>query len=74
MNQNLLTVTELANRLKVPKSWVYTRTRHIGPKSIPQIRVGKYIRFPEFDVMAWIKKGGGIKSKASKIKQTEKLI
>ncbi|HUV59363.1 MAG TPA: helix-turn-helix domain-containing protein [Desulfatiglandales bacterium] len=54
MNQNLLTVNELANKLKVPKSWVYSRTRQTGPGSIPKVQVGKYIRFPEIDVMDWI--------------------
>lgn len=56
MNQNLLTVDELAERLKVPKSWVYRQTRQTGPGTIPRIKVGKYIRFVEVDVMDWLRK------------------
>ncbi len=44
----LLTVDELSTKLKVPKSWIYSRTRQIGPGTIPRIKVGKYIRF-EFE-------------------------
>jgi len=29
--QDFLTVDELAEKLKVPKSWVYSRTRETGP-------------------------------------------
>ena len=45
MSQELLTVDELAEHLKVPKSWIYSRTREKGPDSIPRIQAGKYIRF-----------------------------
>lgn len=55
MNQNLLTVEELAEMLRVPKSWVYSRTRETGPEAIPRVKVGKYIRFVEADVMDWLK-------------------
>lgn len=53
---NLLTIDEMANTLKVPKSWLYSRTRETGAGSIPRIRVGKYIRFIKDDVMAWLNK------------------
>ena len=55
MNQNLLTVDELAETLKIPKSWVYGKTRETGPDAIPRIRVGKYIRFELEKVMDWLK-------------------
>jgi hypothetical protein len=42
--KNLYTVSELAEILKVPKSWVNTRTRATGPDSIPRIKVGTYLR------------------------------
>ena len=54
MNQNLLTVDELAEFLNVPKSWVYSRTRETGPDSIPMIKVGKYRRVVLADVLAWL--------------------
>jgi excisionase family DNA binding protein len=49
------TVNELANVLKVPKSWVYARTRETGPGSIPRIKVGKYLRFEINKVLDWLR-------------------
>ncbi|MFC1890847.1 helix-turn-helix domain-containing protein [Thermodesulfobacteriota bacterium] len=54
--QNLLTIDDLAKILKVPKSWIYSRTRETGPESIPRTRVGKYLRFNIKEVMEWLKK------------------
>ena len=54
MNQDLLTVSELAEKLKVKKSWVYSRTRVKGMKAIPCLRVGKYIRFDYGKVINWL--------------------
>ena len=54
MNANFLTVDELAESLKVPKSWLYSRTRETGPGAIPRIKVGKYIRFEKDRVMEWL--------------------
>ena len=56
MNENLLSVNELAESLNVPKSWLYSRTRETGPGSIPRLRVGKYVRFRLSDVMEWLEK------------------
>jgi len=56
MNQNLLTVDELAESLSVPKSWIYSRTRETGPEAMPRIRVGKYCRFVLADVIGWLEK------------------
>ena len=55
MNQELITVSELADRLRVPKCWVYSKTRETGPGTIPRIKVGKYLRFKEDQIMAWLK-------------------
>jgi len=38
-------IDELARRLKVQKSWIYSRTRVRGPNAFPCHRVGKYLRF-----------------------------
>jgi excisionase family DNA binding protein len=54
-NSELLTLTEMATRLKVHPSWLYSRTRETGDGTIPRIKIGKYIRFNESAVMAWIK-------------------
>jgi excisionase family DNA binding protein len=52
----LITVSELARRLKVPKSWVYDRTRQGGPDHLPHYRLGKYVRFSITEVLAHIRK------------------
>jgi hypothetical protein len=38
---------ELAKRLKVPESWVRSRTRQRTPKAerIPCVKLGRYVRF-----------------------------
>jgi len=52
----LLTVEEVAEMLKVPTSWVYERTRRRSADRIPGFRLGKYWRFREADVFAWIER------------------
>jgi len=51
----LLTVSELATKLKVKKSWVYAQSRQTGPGTIPRINIGKYLRFDMDHVMDWLK-------------------
>jgi len=55
MNQNLLSVEELAEYLNTPKSWVYTRSRERGPEAMPRIKAGKYVRFELDKVIEWLK-------------------
>jgi excisionase family DNA binding protein len=50
----LLTVEEAAAFLNVPSSWVYERTRRRSVDRLPGIRLGKYWRFREADLLAWI--------------------
>jgi excisionase family DNA binding protein len=45
----LLTVEELAERLRVPASWVYEQSRQ---GKIPTVRIGRYIRFNLAEVIA----------------------
>ena len=52
--QELLTIKELSQRLKVPVSWLYSRTRERGEGTIPLMRVGKYLRFSYEDVRQWL--------------------
>lgn len=55
-NQELLTIEEMAAHLKVPRSWLYSRTR-IKDSDFPVIHVGKYCRFRSVEsVMTWIAK------------------
>jgi excisionase family DNA binding protein len=50
----LLTVKEVAELLRVPVSWVYDRTRKRSLDRLPGIRLGKYWRFRQREVLAWI--------------------
>jgi excisionase family DNA binding protein len=60
VNQNsfdtneLLTVNEVAALLRVPVSWVYDRTRKRSLDRLPGIRLGKYWRFRQTEVLAWV--------------------
>jgi len=50
----LLTVEELAARLKVRKSWVYERTRRLGSGRLPFVKLGKYVRFEAKAVLEYL--------------------
>ena len=56
---NLVTVKEMAERLSVPVSWIYERTR-LGQKAIPHLRLGKYIRFDPDEVMVFFREHGDV--------------
>jgi excisionase family DNA binding protein len=51
---DLLTVDEVATWLKVPRSWVYARTRQRGTAQLPYMKLGKYVRFEPDAVRAWL--------------------
>jgi predicted DNA-binding transcriptional regulator AlpA len=55
----LINADEVANKLGVKPSWVHERTRLRCPEAerIPCVRLGKYVRFVEADVEAWIARG-----------------
>lgn len=46
----LLTIDEAAALLRVPKSWLYERTR---TNSVPHMKLGKYLRFDQQEFLAW---------------------
>ena len=50
----LITVQELAKKLKVPVSWVYQRTRLLGQEAIPHVKMGKYVRFDWDEVVEFL--------------------
>lgn len=50
-----LTVSEIAAELKVPKSWIYGKSRETGQDSIPRVKVGKYLRFERDKVIEWLR-------------------
>ena len=51
----LLTIDEMADRLRVQKSWLYQFTRPKTDDTIPHLRVGKYLRFREEEVLRWLR-------------------
>jgi excisionase family DNA binding protein len=53
----LLSVSEMAERLAVPKSWIYERTRQ-GQSAIPFIKLGMYVRFDPEAVINFFKSNG----------------
>ncbi len=54
LEDQFLTVSEVAAVLKVPVSWVYERTRRSGSDRIPHIKLGKYLRFRWAAVRQWL--------------------
>ena len=56
----LLTTEELAERLRVPPSWIreQTRSRSLEGDPLPHLRLGRYVRFqwgsPELE--AWLRR------------------
>jgi excisionase family DNA binding protein len=54
--RSLLGVKEVAELLQVPVSWVYERTRQRGRDHLPGFRLGKYWRFDEDEVLAWLER------------------
>ena len=56
LQDELLTVAEVAELLKVPVSWVYERTRRRGVERIPHLKLGKYLRFHACEVREWLQR------------------
>lgn len=55
-DDDLLTVQEAANRLRVKVSWIYARVE--GVNDLPVIRVGRYLRFRRGRLDKWLDAGG----------------
>ena len=51
-----LTLHEVTRLLRVPVSWVYGRVRERPTESLPGYRVGKYWRFRQWEIVAWVKR------------------
>jgi excisionase family DNA binding protein len=56
---HLLTVHEVAELLQVPASWIYGRMRKQSRDRLPGYRLGKYWRFSEGEILAWVKRQRG---------------
>jgi excisionase family DNA binding protein len=51
----ILTLEELAKRLKVSERWVYEKSRSRCQNPLPTIRIGRYLRFDWTSVSAWLR-------------------
>ncbi len=52
--EHLLTPEEAAEILRVKLSWLYQHTRRRTQDRIPFVKVGRYLRFREQDLVAYI--------------------
>ena len=50
----MLTVTEAAEFLRVPMSWIYEHVRPEAHDRLPFVKLGKYLRFDVRDLQAYI--------------------
>jgi hypothetical protein len=61
--RHILTPEQLAERLQVPVSWVYEQTRNRmsirNADPVPNIRMGKYLRFYWPEVEKWLERRQG---------------
>jgi excisionase family DNA binding protein len=53
-SDQFLSVKEVAALLHLPVSWVYGRMRKGASERLPGYRLGKYWRFRENEVLAWV--------------------
>src|SRR5882672_11326924 len=51
----ILTLAEVAERLKVSQRWVYEKTRRRSQNPLPVIRIGRYLRFDWTRVSVWLR-------------------
>lgn len=51
----ILTLAELAERLKVSERWVYEKSRRRCLNPLPCIRIGRYLRFDWSSVSSWLR-------------------
>ena len=52
VSDNLIGIKEMATKLDIPISWLYSRTR---TGEIPHYKLGKYVKFDVQEVMEWLK-------------------
>ena len=55
----ILTLEEVAERLKVTPRFVYEKTRRTSPNPIPVMRIGRFLRFHWPEVSDWLSRSGG---------------
>jgi excisionase family DNA binding protein len=56
VEDELLTVQEAAQLLKVAPSWIYDHVRPHATDRLPVLKLGKYLRFDARDLRAYIER------------------
>ena len=56
---DILTPVQLAERLQVPLTWIYEKSRRRQQQPLPTFRIGKYIRFSWVAVSEWLQSTSG---------------
>ena len=56
VEDELLTVQEAAQFLKVPPSWIYDHVRPDAADRLPVLKLGKYLRFDVRDLREYIER------------------
>lgn len=51
MGEGFLSVEQVAQRLGVPRSWVYTQAE---AGKLPAVKLGKYVRFNPEELEKWL--------------------
>lgn len=59
MNDGLMTPRQLAEYLNVSLCWIYGHTWTGAGQQLPHLKVGKYLRFRQSQVDAWLAEQGG---------------
>lgn len=54
VQEELLTVQDVAALLRVPVSWVYEHVRPDCGHPLPHLKVGKYLRFLQTDILNYL--------------------
>ena len=65
----ILTLVEIADRLKVSQRWVYEKTRNRCQDPLPVIRIGRYLRFNWLDVSVWLQRHSNVPSSVAPVKE-----
>ena len=58
MNDRMMTPRQLADYLNVSLCWIYGHTWANAKEQIPHVKVGKYLRFRQAAVDAWLVERG----------------
>jgi excisionase family DNA binding protein len=64
MNDQILTVTEIAQLLKMTPGWVREKCRRRSRNPLPCFRPGRYLRFDRDEVLAWLRSTSNVRKTA----------